>query len=61
MLELAVLFLVISAFYRPFGDYANVANATLSIAGIFAVAWLIAGAVAFVLSPPPERRLLHHA
>jgi len=61
MLELAVLFLVISAFFRPFGDYANVANTTLSIAGIFAVAWLIAGVVALIASPPVERRFLHHA
>ena len=61
MLELAVLFLVISSVLRPFADYADVANATLSIAGIFAVGWFIAGLVALVAAPPGERRLLHHA
>jgi hypothetical protein len=62
MLELAILFVVISAVVRPLGAaYANVADATLSIAGLIAVVWLIAGAVAFALSRPMDRRLLHHA
>jgi hypothetical protein len=62
MIEVAVLFLVISAVLRPLGaDYANVANATLSMAGLFAVVWLVAGAVALVVHRPPERRVLHHA
>lgn len=60
MLELAILFVVISAITRAMGpDYANVADATLSVAGLFAVVWLIAGAIAFMVYRPLERRLVH--
>jgi hypothetical protein len=62
MLELAILFVVISAVVRPLGpEYSNVADATISMAGLFAVVWLVAGAVAFAVVRPIDRRLLHHA
>jgi len=60
MLELAIVFVVISAITRALGAaYANVADATLSVAGLFAVVWLIAGAVAFMVHRPLDRGLLH--
>lgn len=60
MLELAIVFVVISAITRALGaEYANVADATLSVAGLFAVVWLVAGAVAFMVYRPLDRGLLH--
>jgi hypothetical protein len=62
MIELAILFTVISACVRPFGhEYRNVADATLAMAGLFAVVWLVSGAVAFIVYRPVDRRILHHA
>ena len=62
MIELAMLFVVISAVVRPLGPaYSNVADATLAMAGLFAVVWLVSGAIAFVVYRPLDRRILHHA
>jgi hypothetical protein len=62
MLELALLFVVISAVVRPFGAaYADVANTTLEIAAFIALAWLVTGFIALFVHRPLERRVLHHA
>ena len=62
MLEMAMVFALISTVVIPFGsDYANVANATRDMAMSLVLGWLIAGAVAVIMYRPLERRLLHHA
>lgn len=61
MLELAIFFLVVSSVTRAFGSaYADVANTTLTLAGMFALAWLVVGVLTLALQRPLERRLSHH-
>ncbi len=62
MLEVAILFALISTLLVPFGAaYADPANLTRDLAMIFALAWLVSGAVAVIMYRPLDRRVLHHA